>query len=415
MLEEIERSQQLSELQSLVLANVYYRLGKWDNCQQQMRIACQRFPKSAVLRQAYVNMLLERGGPAEIKTADEYLRDLTQLAPQDATTFQLYAKYLIKTGRKENVSQLITSRLANYTDPQKIDDSGARMLDLYASLLVDLGDLDRAEQVYRLLARRDPNRVFDVASFIGIHRDVAKCFEMLSQEYNSANAQSVLRVAIDVVRKRRDEVGDKYDAQVNEWLDRALSENIGSVPLLMAQAEFREVQENYVAATKLYRELLANHEVTGIPRAVVLNNLSFLLALKGQTAASGDLDPLDLVQEAAQILGPTADILDTRGVVWIARKRYDEAIADLSLAVSDNPNPSKYFHKAEAHLLAGAKNGLAQNKAALEAWAKAEELGLSRDSLHELERNRYDDLKAKIEQLRTGGRAVTRAEAAPVR
>jgi tetratricopeptide (TPR) repeat protein len=134
---------------------------------------------------------------------------------------------------------------------------------------------------------------------------------------------------------------------------------------------------------------------------VVLNNLAFLLALAGPSAAS-DVDPLKRVQEAAQIMGPNSDILDTRAVVLIARKQYKQAIHDLELAVTDNPTDAKYFHKAQAHLLAG------ENAAAVQAWEKAEELGLTRDSLNRMEHDRYEEVKAKINQIR--GAAVTQAE-----
>ena len=83
---------------------------------------------------------------------------------------------------------------------------------------------------------------------------------------------------------------------------------------------------------------------------MVLNNLSFLAALAGSKA--GEADPLALVQEAADIVGPNSDILDTRAVVYISQKKYERAIRDLEMSVTDNPTASKYYHKALAHYLA---------------------------------------------------------------
>jgi tetratricopeptide (TPR) repeat protein len=177
----------------------------------------------------------------------------------------------------------------------------------------------------------------------------------------------------------------------------------------MAKAEFREVQQKYDDAINTYRELLANPDVSGIRRAVVLNNLSYLLSLADPSGAAGGTDALKLVEEAAEILGPTADILDTRAMVLIGRKQFDKAINDLDLSVTDNPTPSKYFHKSVAHLLAG------QNKAALDAWAKAEELGLSLETLNLMEHGRYQQMQANIEKLRAGSTTVTRNEPAPTR
>ena len=60
----------------------------------------------------------------------------------------------------------------------------------------------------------------------------------------------------------------------------------------------------------------------------MLNNLAFLVALAGNEAETG-VDPLKLVQEAAQILGPTADILDTEAVIYTVKGDYQKAIREL--------------------------------------------------------------------------------------
>jgi tetratricopeptide (TPR) repeat protein len=80
--------------------------------------------------------------------------------------------------------------------------------------------------------------------------------------------------------------------------------------------------------------------------------------------------------------------------VLMSQKQYKAAIKDLELSVTDNPTASKYYHKAVAHFSAG------ENKAAVEAWQKAEALGLSRDAINRMEYEQYDDMKTKIDQLR---------------
>ena len=162
----------------------------------------------------------------------------------------------------------------------------------------------------------------------------------------------------------------------------------------MLQAEFDDVEKKYDEAAAVYSKLLARNDVTGITRAVVLNNLAFLVALAGNEAESG-VDPLKLVQEAEQILGPTADILDTRAVVYIAQGKYDAAIDDLTYSVTDNPTAAKYFHLAVAQLGAG------NNSNAIEAWDKAHEISKDvRSTLNRMEFDQYDKTKVKIDALR---------------
>jgi tetratricopeptide (TPR) repeat protein len=170
---------------------------------------------------------------------------------------------------------------------------------------------------------------------------------------------------------------------------------------LVTQADLYDLQKKYDEAAQVYSKLLAREDLKDLRRAVVLNNLAFLLALS-DSAKTGAADALKLANEAADIMGPNSDILDTRAIVLISQKNYKGAIADLELAVTDNPTPSKYYHKARAHFLAG------ENKAAVEAWEKAEAMGLTRDSLNRMEIEQYDDLKTKIDQLRK--KSVTQAE-----
>ena len=69
--------------------------------------------------------------------------------------------------------------------------------------------------------------------------------------------------------------------------------------------------------------------------------------------------------------------------------------------MTDKPTASKYYHKAVAHLGAGDTRG------ALEAWQKAEGMGLNRDSLNRAEFDQYEKIKAQIEKIR--GPSVTKA------
>src|SRR5262249_23478008 len=136
---------------------------------------------------------------------------------------------------------------------------------------------------------------------------------------------------------------------------------------------------------------------------IVLNNFAYLVTLAGSNS-QGDTDALKLIEEAGQILGPTTDILDTRSAIYIASKQYQKAIRDSEYAVTDSPSPSKYFHLAAARLYAG------ENKAALEAWDKASELGDIKKDLNRLEYDRFEDVKAKIEQLKSQNSKVTEAD-----
>lgn len=404
ILEKIANTQKLSQDNDLALGKLYFAVGDWANCQKQMRKIVVRYPSSADVRAEYIGMLLDHGDKRGFEEATQQLTKLKDLAPGDGRTLTLTVRVAGKTGKQQEARAELLRMLPVVKDPKDVTDKQVPLFAFVASLLVELNDLDNAEKIYKILAARDPDKNnLDLAGFLGRNRDVGQAFELLNKSYTSDKAPDVTRTAIAVVRAKRDEIGDKYDAQVQGWLDRALLENPDSVPLLMMQAEFYDAQKRYEDAAAIYRKLLKRQDLVGVSRAIVLNNLAYLVTLAGSNAQA-DTDPLKLIEEASQILGPTTDILDTRSAINIASKNYQKAIRDSEYAVTDSPSPSKYFHLAAAHLYAG------ENKAALEAWDKATELGDIKKDLNRLEYDRFDDVKSKIDQLKSQNSKVTEAD-----
>jgi cellulose synthase operon protein C len=403
LLEKAAGAQKLSVENELMLGKLYFAVGDWSKCRRQMLQAVSRFPTSADVRIAYISMLLERGDKRNYEEAAQQLAKLKEVAPGDLRSLQLSVRLAGKTGKQQEARAELLRFMSQIKDPKDISEKQLPMLGFLAGLFVDVSDLDNAEKIYRIVAEHDPEKNLNLAGFLGQNRDVGQSFDILGKSYAPDKAETVIRTAVAVVRARRDEIGDKYDAKVQAWLDRALLENPDSIPLLMLQAEFSDCQKRYDDAAGIYRKLLQRQDLTGVTRAIVLNNLAYLVVL-ADTGSQADADPKKLIDEASEILGPTTDILDTRSAIEIAQKEYQKAIRDSELAVTDNPSPSKYFHLAVAHLYAG------ENKAAIEAWDKATELGDIKKDLNRLEYDRFEEVKTKIEQLKGPGSKVTEAE-----
>ena len=327
---------------------------------------------------------------------------LKELAPGSAAMFELTVRLANKRGKQEAAHNELLRRQPKIDGTTEVTRPLELAVRLFGGLFVELNDLDSAEKLYKALAARDPTKSYGFAMFLGQHRSVDQCFELLNQIYQPDRIADILGVALTVVREKRDQVGDKYDATIQGWLDRGLLDNPDSITLLMLQADLNDIQKRYSDAAAIYRKLLDRSELTGTRRAVVLNNLSFLVSLEG--SAASNVDPLKLVNEAASILGPNSDILDTRAVAYMAKGQYSQAIEDLRDAVTDNPTPTKYFHLAEAYL------GTGEKRSAADAWTKAEELGLGREILNRMEHDKYEKLKQQIEVIRRGGAAVTQSE-----
>ncbi len=399
LFEAVAATQSLDLASELMLGRMYFALGDWAKCRSQMLQTISSFPNATAPRDAYVRMLLAHGERRDFNDALSQISRLQELAPGHPRVVELTVRVYNKLGREREARNALLQLMPRVSSAADITDQQVPTLENVARLLVEVGDLDDAEKIYRLLATRDASHALLLTSFLGEHRDVDQCFELLQKLYTPELRRQIVRVATNVVNSRRDEVGDKYDAQIQSWLDAALRENPDSIAVLSLQSDVYEMERNYDQAAAIYRQLLSRSDLTGVRRAIVLNNLSFLTALS-QANDSAGADALKLVQEAAEILGPTADILDTRAVAYTASGDYQKAITDMELAVLDNPTPSKYFHLAVAHMLAG------ENRAAVEAWeemeslAEAEDLASARDSLNRIEYDRFDDMKTQINELR---------------
>ena len=103
---------------------------------------------------------------------------------------------------------------------------------------------------------------------------------------------------------------------------------------------------------------------------------------------------LKRINRAISILGPQADLLDTRAIVYLRLNQPDDAVNDLKLALSDyvpGKMYMKYLHLAMAYQAADLANE------AEEALRKAIDDGLNPKELFKRQRQDYDRLRQKLE------------------
>jgi hypothetical protein len=146
-------------------------------------------------------------------------------------------------------------------------------------------------------------------------------------------------------------------------------------------------------AEKLYREIFKRSETRPFDRAVVANNLSYLLAIQGKDLE----DAMRFAKISMDFMGPQSDILDTRGLIFLAQGNAKKAVEDLTDATLgpvtfDSNRAGKMFHLALAYA-ADKQEGKAR-----EALKKATELKFSPDDLSPAERAKYDALVKQLSQ-----------------
>ena len=245
----------------------------------------------------FVNMLLQRGNERDIKQAVQQMNELRKIAPNDIRTVQLMVELGGKTGKEEQVRKYLLGLASerqrtrrNSTDATDSAD-GVRRLAAWSSSTTWTMPKKSTERS----SRQDPNKALALADFLGTlsrrrpeHEDARR--RHISR--NSPNRSLAWRSAWSALAATKS--ATSTTARSRAGSTAGLLENPDSVPLLMLQAEFADVEKNYDKAAEIYKKLLARNDVTGITRAIVLNNLAFLVALAGNEAEAG-VDPLKLV------------------------------------------------------------------------------------------------------------------------
>ncbi|MEO0528968.1 MAG: tetratricopeptide repeat protein [Planctomycetota bacterium] len=391
LLEEIGQNQRLSKKSDLELGRLYFALGKWRQCREQMLDVIGRYPDDPNVRVQYIEMLLQRGGSTEVDRAVRQVQRLREMAPNDLATREMLARVAYEKGKKNEGAKALLSMLPR--DASKITDKQLPLVRRIGSRLVEFEDYERARKVYELAAKVGgvPDQLM-MAQFIGQHLDADEGLDRIESLRGDADVPEMVQAGLVILRKLESSGGDVSAAakRVEEWLERGLREDPDLVSLRMQRAELHDILLEYEKAADAYRSLLARDDLRGVGRAVVLNNLAYLLALSQDDKASiSEADKY--ISEAVDLLGPGTEILDTRAVIALADERYDDAIADLELALIDKPTAAKYFHLATAY----ADTGRIED--AKEAWGEAVDRGLSRETVSRLERETFDQTKQKLE------------------
>ena len=248
-------------------------------------------------------------------------------------------------------------------------DDAARLQQL-AVLAEELSHPTLAERLHRQAAEREPRFLIDLVHFLVRTRQVPAAFEVCQTAWSRLPAKTAAPLALSLLAfpDGRAECLPQLEAK----LVKAVEQNAQSMSLLTNLADLRCWQERYAEAEELYRRVLSrepNH-------AAAANNLAWLLALREH-----DLDDASqLIDKLIEQHGPSPQLLDTRGCVYLALHRAKPAVGDFTAACDEAPSPSTLLHLAVAQ---AESNDLAAAQATL---AEARRLGLKSDSLTPLER-----------------------------
>ena len=230
------------------------------------------------------------------------------------------------------------------------------------------------ESEMRRRYEENPAAIVPYAAFLGRHGKLEEAFALLEKARGEDQPLPPLCfAAVETLRTNLVKATDAQKKLVEQWLAAAIQEAPNAVQLQLLSVNLYDMEGRFADSISTYRGLLARSDVGRQQRAVIQNNLAYLLVTHG---SEKDLaEARSLIDAAVAQLGPVAAVLDTRGLIHLAQGDAQAAVSDFKVVVDDAPTSVNYFHLA-----------LAQDKAsdaagAAEAFHKAEELNLDTKKL----------------------------------
>ncbi len=377
LLSDLADQNQLLPKDRWLLGRLLESQGQTHEADGHFRAVLAETSADAEYRIEYIGRLIRRG---QLDEAQQRFDDLRRQQPQAFSTLSLELR--LHAARGEMAS--VVNRLK--TEADLAGDDAARLSQL--AILADGIGAPLAERLYRQAAERQPQYVSDLVRFLVRAQQVPAAFEVCESAWSRLPSELVAPLALSLLAfpEGRTERLPPLETK----LVKAVEQNTQSLSLLANLADLRCWQERYADAEELYRRVLSREPT----HAAAANHLAWLLALRQH-----DLDDAaQLMEKLIEQHGPTPQLLDTRGCVYLALHRVQPAVNDFAAASDEAPSPVTLLHLAIAQ---AESNDLAAAQATL---AEARRLGLKSDALHPLERPWLSKLEHALSRSSAGTR-----------
>ncbi|MGD9645027.1 MAG: tetratricopeptide repeat protein, partial [Pirellulales bacterium] len=369
------------------LAKLLDRDERWAECKEEMLTLFTMQKDNPEVELTYADMLLRHN---EHDNAESFVNKLEKTHPRDPLFLAIKARLLSKQGKTDEAIALLQSQIVRPLPPNQIP-----LLKGVAGQLIELArgnpDADAyygtAEDLLREYVSEEPDEVLALAEFLGQRDQLDEAFALMQQALDrKLPIEPITRLAMTLLNDHHAQATEAQFAAAEKWLNQGLAAESSSVPLLLQLAQYHDLRGNYDAAVKVYRELKDGQQLDRIAKITVYNNLAFILAVKDKNGIEAE----PLIDEAIKATGlpvPASELLDTRGMVKLAKGDLDGALADLQEACDAAPTGIKLFH------LAWAQHEKRDDVAAAKTLEEAQKKGLNSLTISALERPKFDELR----------------------
>jgi tetratricopeptide (TPR) repeat protein len=245
--------------------------------------------------------------------------------------------------------------LESLEQQRQVEPNTFASVEMQARLLEARGQGDKAlrllrRHVTRQSERAQPEEALLVLESLGRQKKFADAFALCEQMWDGGPAlagkkpcRPEVAGGASVAVLRALEPTDDQVRRLERRLRDAIAANPKLTVLKLHLADLYDLRGHYPEAERLYRDVLADRNEPH--NVVALNNLAWLLAHRD----GGASDALTLIETAVNNAGRRADLLDTRGLVYLKLGKYEQALADFKEANADTPTPTREYHLARAY------------------------------------------------------------------
>ena len=384
--EEIEDRRALTSTERRTLADLYNRQERWPECKSVMMDLLADDPKDMTLLDPWLRWLMEHD---ELQSARKWVKNCP---PGSVPRLRTEAMLDARAGKSKRAVDRLNSLV-----PSNLPEKDAGRLKIVAAILEQMGEYDEriysvSERVWRRYLKFRPRDSLSFAAYLGRRggeKRVAEALQLCGRALQEGEYESGLQLAVAILRHNHQDTPkfQKFISVVRGWFETAMKARPDKASFFIQRSQFEDVAGNSEEAKQWLREYLdGDAPISPMQRAIVANNLAYMLALGGENEES-----YKLCQEAMKVLGPTSDLRDTLGVIYLSQKQTQNAIREFEAAIGDGGVTSfKYVHLAMAHEQAG------DHESSAKTLLRAFDMGLQLSQFSTLEKSRYDQLVAAL-------------------
>jgi tetratricopeptide (TPR) repeat protein len=321
----------------------------------------------------------------ELVEAEQWIQKLESTQPNAPAVIELRARLLVKQGDPDQASKSLVALV----DRAPNENVRIQLIGVVSGLLEEFKQYEVAEELLRDAVIKYPRARIALGAFLGRHGDIEESFALFDEARKSYPLSTVVQAGLETLRARSSEATPEQFEKVEKWLQLAMEEDADSLKLQLQQAELNELRGQSDEVISRYRQLLGKKDLSVVERAIVENNLAFVLGMSGSKANVEEA--LKLVNSSIEILGPSSDLLDTRAICYLKLGDNKRALEDLRAAVADVASPLKLMHLAMAEAKSGDK------ASASKSLERSRKLGLDVNTLSPREKEHYHELARTLE------------------